>query len=170
MIKKGTEFTEVVWNGPSAATGGGISEVFTAVPVWQQSANHQPSANPGGRKGRGIPDVAGYAAGYNIVFRGAPMLSPGTSGVAPLWAGLAALLNRSLGRNLGFLNPCLYGKISAAGALHAVTEGNNNFVYSAPFYEAKPGWNACTGLGSPDGMKILAALITQDRSLTVAAQ
>jgi kumamolisin len=157
-IKKGTEFTEVVWNTPNAATGGGISDIFTAVPAWQQAANHQPSINPDAHRGRGIPDVAGYAAGYNIVFRGASMLCPGTSGVAPLWAGLAAVLNQSLGHNLGFLNPHLYGEVSAAGALHDITEGNNNFVYSAPYYTARKGWDACTGLGSPDGMKILSAL------------
>ncbi len=114
-IKKGTEFTEVVWNTPNAATGGGISELFTAVPAWQQAANHQPSVNPDAHRGRGIPDVAGYAAGYNIVFRGAPMLSPGTSGVAPLWAGLTALLNRSLGHNLGFLNPLLIRASQSGG-------------------------------------------------------
>jgi kumamolisin len=158
MIRTGTEFSEVVWSGPDAATGGGISQVFTVVPAWQQPANQQPSVNPGGHAGRGIPDVAGYAAGYNIVVGGAATPAPGTSGVAPLWAGLAARMNQLLGHNLGFLNPDLYGAINAAGALNAITEGNNNYDDTAPYYTAKPGWNACTGLGTPDGTKILAAL------------
>ena len=111
-----------------------------------------------GRVGRGVPDVAGYAGGYNIVFGGAPMFFPGTSGVAPLWAGLTARLNHSLGRNVGFLNPHLYGEIHEAGALHPITIGDNKFDSNAPFYRAGPGWNPCTGLGTPDGMKILAAL------------
>ena len=157
MIQDGTEFTEVAWNNPGAATGGGISDVFP-LPPWQPEVAVPPSANPGGRIGRGIPDVAGYAAGYNIVFGGAPMLSPGTSGVAPLWAGLVARLNHSLGRNVGFLNPHLYGEINRAGALNAIIGGDNKFDANAPFYTAGPGWNACTGLGSPDGMKIIAAL------------
>jgi len=161
MLKDGipdaAEFTEVVWSNPSAATGGGISAVFP-VPVWQQKANTQPSANPGGRPGRGIPDVAGYAAGYNIVVGGVATPEPGTSGVAPLWAGLVALLNQSLGRKLGFLNPQLYAEINAAAALNAITEGNNNFDDTAPYYTAQPGWDPCTGLGTPHGTKIVAAL------------
>jgi len=157
MIQDGTEFTEVVWN-KGGATGGGISDVFFPPPFWQQGAGVLVSINRGGREGRGVPDVAGYAAGYNIVVGGVTALSPGTSGVAPLWAGLVALLNQSLGRRLGFINPQLYGEIRRAGAVNAITEGDNNYNETAPFYKAGPGWNACTGLGTPDGMKIFAAL------------
>jgi len=158
-IQGGTESTEAAWN-QGGATGGGISEVFLPPPQWQEGASVPVSINRRGHAGRGIPDVAGYAAGYSIMVGGAAQLSPGTSGVAPLWAGLVALLNQSLGRRLGFLNPQLYGAIRQAGALHAITEGDNNYEETAPFYSAGPGWNACTGLGTPDGMKILAALRT----------
>ena len=48
--------------------------------------------------------------------------------------------------------------MNAAGALNAITEGNNNYDDTAPYYTATAGWNACTGLGTPDGTKILAAL------------
>jgi kumamolisin len=72
----------------------------------------------------------------------------GTSAVAPLWAGLVALLNESLGSPLGFAQPRLY---SAAG-FHDITSGDNGA------YDAGPGWDACTGLGSPDGSALLSAL------------
>jgi len=77
----------------------------------------------------------------------------GTSAVAPLWAGLIALFNQQLGNPVGFLNPLLYSTVaSSSGAFHQITQGNNGA------FKAGPGWNACTGLGSPDGVKILAAL------------
>ncbi len=75
----------------------------------------------------------------------------GTSAVAPLWAGLIALLNQSLGRPVGFLHPFLYSAAARPG-LHDITSGTNGA------YSAGPGWDACTGLGSPDGVALLAAL------------
>jgi kumamolisin len=84
---------------------------------------------------------------------GQNMVIGGTSAVAPLWAGLIALLNQSLGKSVGFLNPWLYAKAaSAPGAIHDITTGNNGA------YQARAGWDACTGLGSTDGVKLQAAL------------
>ena len=71
----------------------------------------------------------------------------GTSAVAPLWASLIALINQQSGKDVGYLNPVLYGKM--IGATRDITKGNNGE------YDAKIGWDACTGLGSPDGIKIL---------------
>jgi kumamolisin len=75
----------------------------------------------------------------------------GTSAGAPMWAALVARLNQGLKARCGFLNALLYGKFSK-GVLHDITEGNNGA------YAASPGWDACTGLGSPDGTKLLGAL------------
>jgi len=75
----------------------------------------------------------------------------GTSAAAPLWAALVARLNQGLGANCGFLNPVLYTKC-ANGVLRDITVGNNGA------YSAGPGWDACTGLGSPDGQRLLHAL------------
>jgi len=111
------------------------------------------SANPGGRVGRGVPDVAGDASpasGYAVRVDGRDMVIGGTSAVAPLYAGLVALLNQELGRPVGFLNPALYSV--AAGTIHDITEGNNGA------YSAGVGWDACTGLGRIDGTRLLAAL------------
>ncbi|MDA4118766.1 MAG: S53 family peptidase, partial [Thaumarchaeota archaeon] len=54
--------SEVAWNDQPAggATGGGVSDVFP-LPSWQSGANVPPSVNPGGRVGRGVPDVSGDA-------------------------------------------------------------------------------------------------------------
>jgi kumamolisin len=60
-------------------------------------------------------------------------------------------MNQRLGQPVGFLNPVLYGA-TAKGALHDITKGTNGA------YKARSGWDACTGLGSPDGAKLLAAV------------
>lgn len=147
-----TRESEVVWNDLSAgggATGGGVSNIFD-VPTWQQGVSlPPPTANSGGR---GVPDIAGNAApstGYQILVDGQSQIVGGTSAVAPLWAALIALLNQKLGRQLGWLNPTLYQN---AQAFIDVSQGNNGD------YTAGSGWDACTGLGFPDGQKLLQAL------------
>ena len=149
--------SQQAWNDqPSdGATGGGVSDVFP-LPSWQKNAGVPPSANPGGRIGRGVPDVAGDAdpsTGYMVLVDGTQTPIGGTSAVAPLWTALVALLNQSLGKPVGFLNPLLYnGNVEESGGLSDVTSGSNGA------YNAGPGWDACTGLGSPDGARLLATL------------
>jgi len=149
--------SETVWNelaNNEGATGGGISDVFPP-PTWQSSANVPPSANPGGNKGRGVPDVAGDAdptTGYDTLVDGQSGVIGGTSAVAPLWAGLLALVNESLGQPAGFINPLLYQNAVTDGGVNDITSGNNGA------YSAGPGWDACTGLGSPVGIGVAKAL------------
>jgi kumamolisin len=145
--------SETAWNDSSGngATGGGVSDVF-ALPSWQSGVGVPVSANPGGRVGRGIPDVAGDAdpqTGYAIVVDGRSEVLGGTSAVAPLWAGLVALLNERRGSPLGFINAALYAH---ASALRDITQGTNGA------YSAAPGWDPCTGLGSPNGSALETAL------------
>ncbi len=73
----------------------------------------------------------------------------GTSAVAPLWAGLVARINEAKGTPCGYINAQLY---KDSGALRDITQGNNGD------FAACPGWDACTGLGSPDGTKVAGAL------------
>ena len=148
--------SEVVWNDDptSSATGGGVSDVFD-LPAWQKDAHVPPSVNPGGRVGRGLPDVAGNASpatGYQVRVDYLSFVVGGTSAVSPLWAGLVARINQKLGKPVGYLNPLLYGPVAGSGAFHDITSGNNGA------YAAGSGWDACTGWGSPDGAKLLAAL------------
>jgi kumamolisin len=139
--------SEVVWNDPGdGASGGGFSTLFPR-PTWQPAVQ--------GQNGRGVPDVGGDASplsGYIVRVDGQNSVIGGTSAVAPLWAGLTALLNQTLGKPVGFVNPVLYGVGSSSGAFVDITSGNNNG------YNAGTGWDACTGLGRPDGAKLLAAL------------
>jgi kumamolisin len=144
--------SETVWNdgAQGGAGGGGFSNRFP-LPSWQVSANIKPPS--GG--GRGVPDVAGDAdpeTGYNVLVDGEKLVIGGTSAVAPLWSGLIALLNEKLGRPLGFLQPTLYGLRENSGAFHDITKGSNGA------FSAGPGWDAATGLGSPDGEGLLNAL------------
>jgi len=145
--------TETAWNELTTnegATGGGVSQAF-GLPDWQQRAG-VPAA-PTGKAGRGVPDVAGDAdpaSGYNVVVDGSATVIGGTSAVAPLWAGLIALVNQRLSQPAGFLNPQLYSPAFTA-AFHDITLGSNGG------YNAGAGWDPCTGLGSPDGAKLLAA-------------
>ncbi|HMH57551.1 MAG TPA: S53 family peptidase [Galbitalea sp.] len=147
---KGTAIaTETVWNDGAGggATGGGVSDVF-ALPTWQKGVG-VPAKAPGGR---GVPDVAGNAdpeTGYEVLVDGTRAVYGGTSAVAPLWAALVARLAQSLGSPLGLLQPKLY---PLHASLRDITSGNNGS------YAAKKGWDACTGLGTPNGTAILAAL------------
>jgi kumamolisin len=149
---------ETVWNElmqDEGAGGGGISAVFTK-PSYQNGSKIPPSANPPHRVGRGVPDVAAVAdpeTGVIVMHIDGKHLEQigGTSASTPLWAALVARLNQGLGANCGFLNPLLYAKC-ANGVLRDITVGNNGA------YVAEPGWDACTGLGSPDGQRLLHAL------------
>ena len=154
LLANGTTISsEVVWNETTAnegATGGGVSTVF-ALPSWQ-SAPNVPAA-PNDFVGRGVPDVAGDAdpvTGYDVRVDGQNEVVGGTSAVAPLWAALVARLNQQLGHSLGAANAVLYG--IGAKTFHDITQGNNGS------YQAGPGWDACTGLGSPNGQALLSAL------------
>ncbi len=151
---------EVVWNDGTSGTGGGISDLFP-VPAFQAHANLPASVN-GGRRGRGVPDVAGNAApasGYVVVVDGKSEVVGGTSAVAPLWAGLTALISQKASHPVGFLPDFLYANIASnAGLLTQITKGNNKPEGSKLGYDAGPGWNACTGLGRPNGQALFAAL------------
>jgi kumamolisin len=145
--------TETVWNEGTGngASGGGISEVFP-VPGYQSGANVPGSVNTQ-FAGRGVPDVSGDAdpaSGYKVLIDGQSTVVGGTSAVAPLWAALIAILNQQLGKKVGFINPLLYSL--GPTLFHDIVEGNNGA------YSAGPGWDACTGLGSPIGSAILQAL------------
>lgn len=147
-----------MWNtSGGGATGGGVSDVFP-VPAYQSAAGVP--ARVGGGTGRGVPDVAGNAdpaTGYQVLVDGQNTVVGGTSAVAPLWAALLARLAQGTGRNLGLVHTQLYQGVRAGTAqrgFHDVTSGNNGS------YHAGPGWDATTGLGSPDGGVLLQALKT----------
>ena len=142
---------EVVWNNGAAtsASGGGVSAFFP-VPSFQSGAGINPvSANPPNDPGRGAPDVAANADNYQVFVRGQSAAVSGTSAATPLWAGLIGQINQGIGGRAGLLQPMLYGPLLTAGALNDITTGDNGA------YTAGVGWDACTGLGAPNGTAIL---------------
>ena len=150
--------TDVVWNDGTSleaggwATGGGISEVF-AVPSYQTASNKIISLDDG-KPGRGVPDIAMSATNYFTRVDRQEGASGGTSAVAPLMAALVALLNQAKQKSVGFLNPFLYSSV-AKGVVHDVTSGTNGIANTVKGYNAGPGWDPCSGLGTPDGTAIL---------------
>src|SRR6202050_4150112 len=131
LVASGNTITsETVWDelaNNEGATGGGISDVFP-LPSWQNGFGVPPSANANHNVGRGVPDVSGDAdptTGYVTLVDGQSGVTGGTSAVAPLWAGLIALINQALGKPVGFVNPLLYQNASTVGGFHSITSGNN---------------------------------------------
>jgi kumamolisin len=156
----GTSFSEVLWTDTAGASGGGVSNTYP-VPVWQDSAGVPASVNPPHNRGRGVPDVAGNASdgsGYSLIVDGQTVDDAyGTSAVAPLYAGLIALINAQSSFPVGYLNPTLYQKAESV-VFRDITSGGTNAFGGAPGYPVGPGWDATTGLGSINGEKLSALL------------
>lgn len=163
--------SETVWNyhgfgGTSANTGsgGGISTYY-AIPAWQ--TNVSMAANSGSTTWRNIPDVALTADGVYVAYdNGSSGGFAGTSCAAPLWAGLCALINQQSvavnGTTVGFLNPALYAIAAGsnyANCFHDVTTGNNVGTNTPGLFNATPGYDLCTGLGTPKGTALINALV-----------
>ncbi|MFI5506365.1 protease pro-enzyme activation domain-containing protein [Mycobacterium sp. NPDC051804] len=131
----------------TVGTGGGVSNLFER-PEWQRGV--MPDTDP---ERRLTPDVAAVAdpfTGVRIIFKGTELVGGGTSQSAPIWAGLAAVMNQYLlangGRLIGDFNPLLY-RIAEGAPLPAfrdVTLGGNVVA------DAGPGYDLVTGLGTPD--------------------
>jgi kumamolisin len=156
----GTITSETVWDDDpkSSATGGGISSYFPR-PAYQQPLSASIAK-------RGVPDVSGNAdpeTGYIVRVDGSSTVIGGTSAVAPLWAGFIALWNQASGGRVGFLNPLFYSP-NGSKAFHDITVGNNGT------FQAGPGWDACTGWGSPNVRKILELVSPSKAKPPVAAE
>jgi kumamolisin len=159
----GPNYLEYVWNdkgaGGPGATGGGISAKFP-VPGYQAHAG-LPNRNGTNQLGRGIPDVSGNASensGYPQFINGQEQPVGGTSAVAPLYAGLIALINSNLGSPVGFINPVLYNLGKGVQPVTGPPGPANNSFEGVTGYPAGAGWNACTGLGSVNGVALENAL------------
>jgi kumamolisin len=144
---------ETVWKSNGGGTGGGISTLFP-IPAYQRGIQLPPSVNKASKAGRGVPDVSADAdpdTGYRVVVDGQDQVIGGTSAAAPLWAGLFALINEAAGKPVGEPHTALYAH---AAAFHDVVSGDNKVGNLG--YSASPGWDACTGLGTPKGEAILS--------------
>jgi subtilase family serine protease len=113
---------------------------------------------------RDVPDVAMTAASvYADYYNGLNSGFIGTSCAAPLWAGFAALINEQAAIDgkppIGFINPALYAiGESGANAFHDITNGTDEWPNSPNLFPAGPGYDLCTGWGTPNGMNTIRAL------------
>ena len=164
----GAWVSETAWNrGTSgaavAASGGGVSTLF-AIPDWQKAV--MMTANGGSITMRNLPDVAAVAENVWITLNnGANETVGGTSCSSPLWCGFMALVNQQaagFGRPpIGFLNPALYRLGLSTGYntnFHDITTGNNTTDTSPNEFFAVPGFDLCTGWGTPFGQGLINSL------------
>jgi subtilase family serine protease len=159
---------ETVWNwytsrAGSGASGGGISTTYP-LPPWQTGVGT--SANQGSTTLRNVPDVALTADNVWVIYNnGKSGIFGGTSCAAPLWAGFTALVNQQAaaasGTTVGFVNPALYAIGNGSGyttAFHDITTGNSFRNARSTRFVAVPGYDLCTGWGTPVGQALIDAL------------
>jgi len=149
--------------------GGGFSDTFP-IPAYQtdavakykssSDANLPPSAMFN-NTGRGYPDVAALAGQQNPYCIGAASMLigiAGTSAATPVTAAIFARLNgvrvKNGGKNLGFLNPWIYKN---AAAFNDVKQGCNS-DNSKHGFTAIAGWDAATGVGTPNYSEMVKVL------------
>jgi subtilase family serine protease len=157
----GSWVSETVWNwGNGTGSSGGISSYYS-IPSWQQNVS---MASNGGSSGfRNIPDVALTGDNIYVVYgNGSTGTFGGTSCAAPLWAAFIALVNQQAtsygSQPVGFLNPAIYGFGLGAnyGAdFHDITTGNDTSTSSPNAFYAVPGYDLCTGWGTPSGQSLI---------------
>ncbi len=158
---------ETVWNTlPTfgTATGGGYSKLFPR-PDWQRPDVVPSPAVAAEGEGRGVPDMAGNAdpgTGYLVQVHGRTRVIAGAGAVAPLFAAMIARINQSLGKNVGYINPLIYGAGDRGPAFFDVVSGSNGASRAAP------GWDPCTGLGRPVGSGLRDLLHGEGRQSGVA--
>jgi subtilase family serine protease len=152
-------------------TGGAISSLFS-LPSWQSGITLTDATGatitPTGRCASDVSWDSGVYGGIGPVpytayppIAGAYIIG-GTSASSPAWAALTAIACQYAGHNLGYINPSLYafyfgGTAYTSGAFHDITLGDNTSPHGGPVagYKATTGWDAPTGIGSPDAASLI---------------
>jgi kumamolisin len=173
LTQSGGPVNEVAWweapgrrtNKGGGSTGGGVSMKFDK-PAWQKVKVN--SLNKGSINGRIVPDVSALAGDplYELIFLGESHPNGGTSASAPVWAALIARINANLppAKKQRFLTPLLYQDLDSGqpvGKLSSrdITSGNNaSHPHPGSGYKAGLGFDAVTGWGVPDGVKLFDCL------------
>ena len=121
----------------------------------QYAPDYGPNVYNDTGKARGYPDISAIGLSGVTVFNGQTLSVGGTSLSAPIIGGIITLLNEAriaAGKgSIGFLNPTLYAN---PDAFNDITIGNNPGCHTGGF-NATPGWDPVTGLGTPDYGKLL---------------
>jgi subtilase family serine protease len=149
---------DVVWNDGFGAGGGGVSSIF-ARPAFQNGVQSVVGDS------RGTPDIALSAAvngavdiyySYQPGFNGWNIVG-GTSEASPEFAGIVAMADQVAGHRIGLLNPLLYQMHEGQNGLVDVTDGNNSFA-GVTGYNAGPGYDLASGVGTVDAARFVPAL------------
>jgi uncharacterized repeat protein (TIGR01451 family) len=173
MSGAGAAYTsETVWNWgirygqayDGVGSSGAISTYYT-IPTWQTNSIN--STNQGSALQRNMPDVAMTADDVFVIADGGVLYIGvgGTSVAAPLWAGFTALVNQQATNSnhapVGFINPAIYSISKSpnyTNCFHDTITGNNKWSGSPNLFDATPGYDLCTGLGTPTGTNLINAL------------
>lgn len=171
----GDYVSETVWNAGYIAyqhryygSSGGTSPTYE-IPFWQLGVDM--TANQGSPIMRNLPDVALTADGVFVIANNGVSTPDegGTSCAAPLWAAFTALVNEQAAQlgepAVGFLNPAIYSLCRGPGYtnyFNDITTGNNINSASPNAYYAGPGYDLCTGWGTPAGTNLINALTAPD--------
>ena len=164
---RGSWVSEKVWSwfpNQADASSGGISTLF-AIPTWQQGVSM--TANKGSTSMRNFPDVALTADNILVLYNNnASGDFGGTSCAAPLWAAFTALVNQHGAAHgqptVGFINQAVYALgqgANYADDFHDITNGNNTNSTTSTRFFAVPGYDLCTGWGTPNGSNMINALL-----------
>ena len=161
--------------GAMITSGGGFSQRWAHPPYQQQAVDSDlrdatlPPPTYFNRSGRAYPDLAAVSQNVPVHFNRSLQMVGGTSSAAPIVAAVVALLNAERLRlrmpPLGFINPWIYKVgVGHPDAFNDVRAGNNSggnrllpkYVECEHGFEARPGWDAVTGFGSPNFLAMLA--------------
>ncbi len=156
---------ERVWNeGPEGAAGGGGISARAEVPPWQ-IGSQPPLSVRTGRSGRGVPDVAAHAArepGLLCRIDGHWVACGGTALATAVWAALLSRIRQAMAEignpPLGLVAPTLY-RLDQPGLFNDPAVGGNETTGHVGGYFSRYGWDACTGLGTPNGTALLSAIL-----------
>jgi hypothetical protein len=172
-------FSETVWNwnlkgNPGVGSSGGISTYYS-IPSWQTGINSF-LTNGGSTTMRNIPDVAMTGDNVYVIYgNGSTYSVGGTSCAAPLWAGFMALANQQAAASgkpaVGFINPAVYEIANESiynSAFNDITTGNNTSSSSPNAFYAGPGYDLCTGVGTPAGTNLINALVNPDPFIVIS--
>lgn len=158
----GTTATEC-WPSPKCESAiglgsGGFSDYWpmpdyqkSAVAAYLKKSGLPPASRGYNTSGRAYPDISAQASNF-FVWAGFPMPGvAGTSCASPTAAGVFSLLNDLRLQNgkstLGFLNPLIYEN---SAAFNDITTGSNSGCLGEDGWPAKDGWDAATGVGTPN--------------------
>ncbi len=165
LTSNGTYESEYAWDDVLEAGGGGGGFAAGPRPRWQIGPGV-----PVTDRHRGLPDVSADAdagTGWTIYWNGGPVTGVGgTSAAAPFWAASTLLVSQYAAAHrtgaLGYVNPMLYALAARPRprpAFNDVTFGGNRY------YQAGPGWDPATGLGSPNVYNLAVDTVAYLRSV-----